>query len=104
MPYPFADRNQSILRPAVILTDYAKFGSRAGVAVVAMITSAKRSAWPLDVPVSDIASAGLSRQCLVRLKLNSVEFALMERKIGVIAAADQVSIKSALRQLLSEVL
>lgn len=104
MPFPFADSSQSIVRPAVILTDFAGFGQVSGIAIVAMITSAKRSHWPFDAPISDLDSAGLSMPCLVRQKLNSVAYSLMDRKIGVIAAPDRASVSAALRQLLAHAL
>jgi proteic killer suppression protein len=34
-----------------------------------MVTSARQSAWPLDWPIENLASAGLRQPCLVRLKL-----------------------------------
>lgn len=103
-PFPFADRNASVVRPAVILTDYSAFGQRSGVAIVAMITSAKRSDWPFDVLISDLESAGLRLPCVVRAKLNSVAFNLMERKIGSIAPADRVAIRQAFAGLFAGVL
>lgn len=104
MPFPFSDRQHSIVRPAVVLTGHADFGVRTGIAIVAMITSAKHSAWPYDIPISDLASAGLTVPCLVRQKLNSVAFELIDRKIGVVADADRGSIGRSLRQLLGGVL
>ncbi len=103
-PFPFADRNVSVVRPAVILSDYAAFGQQSGVAIVAMITSAKQSCWPFDVPISDLESAGLRMPCVVRAKLNSVAFNLMERKIGSVAPADRVAIRQALNGLFAGIL
>ena len=104
LPFPFADRNETVMRPAVILSSHAGFGQRSGIAITAMITSAKRSAWPLDVPITDLASAGLHVACLVRAKLNSVDYRLIARKTGTIAPPDRAAISMALRELLGEVL
>jgi mRNA interferase MazF len=98
-PFPFADRSVSIVRPVVILTDYAAFGQRSEIAIVAMITSAKRSDWPFDVPITHLECAGLRLPCVVRAKLNSVAFSLMDRKIGTIALADRAAISGALAGL-----
>jgi mRNA interferase MazF len=103
-PFPFADRNASMVRPAVILTDYAVFGQRSGIAIVAMITTAKHSDWPFDVPISDLECAGLRLPCVVRAKLNAVAFNLMDRKIGSLAPADRVAIGQALAGLFGGVL
>jgi mRNA interferase MazF len=104
LPFPFADRNDAVVRPAVVLTGHQPFGQQSGTAILAMITSAKRSAWPLDVPITDLASAGLSVPCLVRAKLNSIDCRLIERKTGSLAPADRAAISAALRNLLGEAL
>jgi mRNA interferase MazF len=104
LPFPFADRNETVLRPAVILTGHSRFGQHSGVALVAMITSAKRSAWPLDMPITNLASAGLRVPCVVRAKLNSVDYRLIERKSGTLAPSDRAALGAALRELLGEVL
>ena len=67
---------------ALVLTSHAAFGARSGVALVAMITSAKNSDWPLNVAITDLTSAGLKMPCLVRAKLNAIDLALIARKIG----------------------
>ena len=65
-----------------MLTSHAAFGARSGVALVAMITSARNSDWPFDMAITDLTSARLKMPCLVRAKLNAVDLALMARKIG----------------------
>lgn len=104
LPFPFADRNESVVRPALVLTSHAAFGAHSGVALVAMITSAKRSAWPFDVAITDLASAGLSVPCVVRAKLNAVDLTLIDRKIGTLGAEDRRAIGEALRGVLAGVL
>jgi len=104
LPFPFADRNQVVVRPALVLTDHQPFGTHSGIAIVAMITSASRSAWPHDVPVGDLASAGLRAECVVRAKLNSIDLGLIDRKIGALSKSDSQAVRTALRQLLAGVL
>lgn len=104
LPFPFADRNESVVRPAVVLTGNAAFGAHSGVALVAMITSAKRSAWPFDVAITDLASAGLKVPCVVRAKLNAVDLTLIDRKIGTLGAEDRRAVGEALRGVLAGVL
>lgn len=104
VPFPFADRQRSIVRPALVLTGHGSFGQQSGIAIVAMITSASHSSWPFDVPITDLNSAGLSMPCLVRQKLNSVALALVERKIGTLADADRTSVGTAVRHLLKDVI
>jgi mRNA interferase MazF len=104
LPFPFADRNESVVRPAVVLTSHAAFGQHSGIAIVAMITSAKRSKWPFDVGIADLPSAGLRAPCLVRGKLNAIDLTLIDRKIGSLSPDDRHAIAAALRGLLAGVL
>lgn len=104
LPFPFAERDQIVVRPALVLTSHRAFGCQSGIAIVAMITSAKRSAWPFDVPIADLAAAGLRVPCVVRAKLNAIDYALIERKIGAAGATDRDAIAVALRGLLADVL
>lgn len=104
VPFPFADRQRGIVRPALILTGHGSFGQHSAIAIVAMITSAKQSSWPFDVPITDLDSAGLSIPCLVRQKLNSVALALVERKIGTLADVDRKPVGTAVRHLLKDVI
>ena len=104
LPFPFADRNDSVVRPALVLTSHAAFGAHSGVALVAMITSARNSDWPFDVAIADLTSAGLKMPCLVRAKLNAVDLALIARKIGTLGAEDRRGVGAALRGVLAGVL
>lgn len=96
--FPFVEKAGFVTRPVVILSDHASFGTEGGVSIVAMITSAKRSAWPLDVAISDLAVAGLNHPCVVRLKLNSAAHELIDRHIGTLSAPDCNAITAGLRQ------
>lgn len=96
MPFPFADRRGAVVRPAIILTAFAGFGDESGIAIAAMITSAKRSNWPFDVPIGDMASAGLSLPCVIRMKLNAVDYSLMDQKIGELAEVDRKALSIAM--------
>jgi mRNA interferase MazF len=58
LPFPFSDRIQSKFRPVVVLSG-RKFNKSNRHVVTAMITTAKKSAWPLDVKISDLDSSGL---------------------------------------------
>ena len=70
VPFPFADRQAEMNRPALVLSDRMAFNRQAGHSVMAMITSAGHTPWPLDVPITDLKSAGLparrsQRRCRV---------------------------------------
>ena len=98
-PFPFVDLKTERKRPALILSSLAGFGAPTAVAVTAMITTGRRSDWPFDVPVVDLASAGLRHPCKVRMKISTIDFQIIERKIGRLSEADQRAVAEALRQL-----
>jgi mRNA interferase MazF len=104
LPFPFADRNETIIRPALVLTSHTTFGAHSGIALVAMITSAKRSTWPYDVVISDLLIAGLKVPCVVRTKINAVDLTLINRKIGTLGAEDRRAVRDALHGVLAGVL
>lgn len=93
VPFPFTDRNTRKRRPALVLTSGA-FNAAMHNSVLAMITSAEQSAWLGDVPVTDLASAGLPTACLVRLKLFTLDHRLVVRVAGSLAAADREALRS----------
>src|SRR4249919_3737329 len=84
--YPFADQARARRRPvlvAAIPDVHAEFE----VLWVVMITSEPRGEWPLDVPVSDLASGDLDRACVVRTsKITTIDARLAVR-IGKLSEA-----------------
>lgn len=100
VPFPFTDRTATKRRPALVLSRQAAFGDPAGHSVLAMITSGGGEPWPLDVPLRDRATAGLAVDCVVRMKLFTLDHRLVLRKIGRLGRPDQARVRTVLRQLL----
>jgi mRNA interferase MazF len=94
VPFPFTDRQATKRRPALVLSS-ARFNQDSGHAVLAMITSADQSSWPADVAIKNIASAGLSTACVMRLKLFTLDQRLIVRKAGALAAPDKSALQKA---------
>ena len=99
VPFPFTDRTTSKRRPALVLSDAAAFNSQVGHTVLAMITSAKNSDWPLDIDISDLDSAGLPAASVVRMKLFTLDDSLIIRKAGTLSDDDQLMVSKAMRAL-----
>ena len=99
VPFPFTDKTTSKRRPALILSDTQAFNLQVGQAVMAMITSAKNSEWPLDIDIQDLDSAGLPAPSMIRMKLFTLDEGLVIRKAGTLAKPDQKKVKEALRLL-----
>lgn len=100
VPFPFTDRTTTRRRPALVLSDAGKFNKQVGQSVLAMITSASNSDWPLDVNILDLDDAGLPSASVVRMKLFTLDDKLVIRKAGMLAEQDRSAVSTALRQLL----
>lgn len=99
VPFPFTDLPVRKRRPALVLSD-AGWNGATGQVVAAMITTAARSDWPLDVSIADLAAAGLGQPCRVRMKLFTLEALLVQRVAGHLSQADAQAVKASLARLL----
>lgn len=100
VPFPFTDKAQAKRRPALVVSVNAAFNKRAGHSVLAMITSAHNPPWPLDVPVSDLATAGLPAPSIVRMKLFTLDQRYVLARRGRLAGPDQKAVGRSLRTAL----
>ncbi len=100
VPFPFTDRTTSKRRPALVLSDAGSFNKQVGQSVLAMITSAGNSDWPLDVNIQGLDDAGLPSASVVRMKLFTLGDKLVIRKAGALAKQDRSAVSTALHQLL----
>lgn len=100
VPFPFTDREATKRRPALVVS-HAAFNQPSAHSVLAMITSAEQFPWAGDCPIQDLASAGLTTGCLIRLKLFTLDHRLIIRKAGVLAANDQKKLRVAWKGLLA---
>jgi mRNA interferase MazF len=99
VPFPFTDRTATKKRPALVLSS-ERFNSGIGHSVMAMITTASHSAWPLDVGIADLADAGLMIPSIIRMKLFTIDHLLVQKQIGYLSLQDQKSVNSTLQSLL----
>lgn len=100
VPFPFTDRTTSKRRPALVISDAYSFNRKSGHVVLAMITSAKNSDWPLDTNIEDLDAAGLTSASVVRMKIFTLDTKLIIRKAGTLNVKDQASVSEALRGML----
>lgn len=101
VPFPFTDRSTTKRRPALVLSDSTAFNKKVGQSVLAMITSARNSDWPLDVEIEDLDSAGLPSASVVRMKLFTLDDQLVIRQAGALAENDRRTLVATLFQLLN---
>lgn len=100
VPFPFTDRAVQRRRPAVVLSD-PEFQRGSAHLLLAMITTARRSSWPLDWPIQDVAAAGLNQACCVRFKLFSLDERLVLGQLGQLAAIDRRGVRANLQRVLA---
>ena len=67
--------------------------------VMAMITSAANPPRPLDCPMTDLASAGLTAPSNVRFKLFTLDHRLVRGQLGRLCAADEQIVRQGLARL-----
>jgi mRNA interferase MazF len=99
VPFPFTDRAVQRRRPAVVISGPDVQRGSAHV-LLAMITTARRSSWPLDWPIQDLAPSGQRVPCCVRLKLFSLDERLILGQLGRLAAGDRSGVRANLQRLL----
>lgn len=100
VPFPFTHQNAAKKRPALVLSGFEVFNDATQNCVLAMITSAKHPAWPLDTKIGSIQKAGLPAPSKVRMKLFTLDSRLVIKKIGGLSAKDQTALKANLKKLL----
>ena len=95
VPFPFSDRAGTKRRPALVLS-HQSFNRSHSQLVLAMITTAARGRWPSDTPIGDLGAAGLKADSVVRLKLFTIERALIAARIGRLSDADRGAVQTGL--------
>ncbi|MCF8004113.1 MAG: type II toxin-antitoxin system PemK/MazF family toxin [Chromatiaceae bacterium] len=99
VPFPFTDKTASKRRPALVISDEQAFNAPSGHLVLAMITTAKRSSWPLDVSLDSPREAGLSIASIVRMKLFTLDQSLILGQLGQLSATDAAVVQDRLKRL-----
>jgi len=100
VPFPFTDRSTTRRRPALVLSSSECFNRPTGHVVLAMITSARNSTWPLDTKIQDLDTAGLPSISIVRMKLFTLDERLIIRQAGHLGCDDQSHVTRSLRALM----
>jgi len=90
IPFPFAEKPVIKRRPAVVLSGRA-FNLANGATLMGMITTAKETDWPSDLTISDLAAAGLSVACLIRMRMTTIPNDLILRQLGRLGAMDRMA-------------
>jgi mRNA interferase MazF len=103
VPYPYTDRPVRQSRPALVV---GRTGETAGMPLVwvLMITSAANRGWSGDVPISDIAAAGLPAPSLVRTEKIATVDAREVTPLGRLPEPDRDAVAAHMRAILEATL
>lgn len=99
VPFPFTDSGATKRRPALMISDASTFNTPMSKGVMAMITTATHKPWALDVIISDLSLAGLNTESLVRMKLFTLDYSLIVRRIGHLGATDSEDVMGSIERL-----
>ena len=100
VPFPYPDRPVVQRRPALVVAA-GDLDLAHGLLWVLMITSAENRPWPTDVPVTDLACAGLPAPSVVRCaKVAIIESAAAE-PLGFLPEADRGAVRAHVAQALA---
>jgi mRNA-degrading endonuclease toxin of MazEF toxin-antitoxin module len=100
VPFPYTDRPVRQRRPALVIAA-GELAAAHGLLWLAMITSAANRGWSGDVAVSDLATAGLPIESIVRpAKIATIEASDAER-LGSLPPPDRAAVRDYLRDRLA---
>lgn len=93
VPFPFVDSVDTKNRPAVVLSSLKYFNIPSGHTVCAMITSSQHTLWPHDTVLTDLKSAGLVKDSVIRLKIFTIDNRLIRDVIGKLSRVDREALQ-----------
>ncbi len=91
VPFPFSDSTAARRRPALVVSS-DRFNRTHDHVILAMITTPPETSWPSDTEITNRDAAGLVARSVVRLKLFTLDVALVVRRIGSLAAEDRTQV------------
>lgn len=87
VPFPFTDHGATKRRPALVLSSI-EHQQHTSHATLAMITTAKKSAWWNDYAIKSLKGTGLPVSSIVRQKVFTLDSRLIIKSIGELSAAE----------------
>jgi mRNA interferase MazF len=95
IPFPFTDLSAKRVRPAIVVS-VPEYEQNTGDIIVAQVTSRQHSL-PTDYALQDWQFAGLLRPSVVRVKLATINAALVQFRTGRLSDRDLEEVNKRLR-------
>jgi mRNA interferase MazF len=95
IPFPFTDLSAKRVRPAIVVS-VPEYEQNTGDIIVAQVTSRQHSL-PTDYALQDWQFAGLLRPSVVRVKLATINAALVQFRTGRLSDRDSEEVDKRLR-------
>lgn len=102
--FPFTDTENTKVRPALVISSDKYFSKELNHSILAMITSAQHSSWPLDLKIGDLNLCGLEKPSIIRLKIFTLDHRLIIDKIGRLSNKDQKAFQDNIHLALNDIL
>lgn len=99
VPFPFTDQTGTKRRPAVVVSSPRYHRERPDLILMPITSQNPGSTRFGDVPVSDIAAAGLLTEGTIKPVLLTLECRLAIKRLGRICEHDQARLRYAVAQL-----
>lgn len=99
--FPFTDVPVRKPRPVLVLSS-GRFNHEHGHIIGCMITTAAGGRWASDIPITDLAKAGLARSSVVRWKMFTLPFDLIGGRIGSLGDEDRGPVAARMTQILCD--
>src|SRR5450759_1259292 len=100
VPFPFSYLPKSKKRKALVISN-KKFNQANGNSILLMITSAIKSDRLFDVKISDLNTAGLNKDCVVRMKSFTLDNGLLMDRCGSLSSKDSAHVINAFKKTCS---
>ena len=89
VPFPFIDDLKISKKRKALVVSQEEFNTKNGATILCMITSATNSEWLGDIIIHNLKQAGLSKHCVIRFKLFTLQNNLILNICGHLSKADQ---------------
>jgi mRNA interferase MazF len=99
VPFPFSDQKTTKRRKALVISN-EEFQSKNNALILIMITSATHSHWVGDINIEHWQTAGLKKPCIARLKIFTLDSALVIGSVGYLIKPDQEQITVSIKKYL----